>query len=182
MTVLSWKLLLLMLVFFPAMCSLLKENLERLMLCLLIAHCCCFLFLVAKSCWFSGTSSHCLPGNYQNLIILYRSIHPSTCLQSKFCDAFWVYWYKNQVIYAHVSYLAVNVPSCSCSSNAPSCLNSKTTICVSQISITAQCWSGSTHHRRPKYSWLQLCSVIQGIKNDCKIGKVPSIILLIMWI
>ena len=88
----------LMLVFCPAMGSLLKENLERLMLCLLIAHCCCFLFLVAKSCWFSGTSSHCLPGNDQNLIILYRSIHPSTCLQSKFCDAFWVYWYKNQVI------------------------------------------------------------------------------------
>ena len=33
-----------------------------------------------------------------------------------------------------------------------------------------------------KYSWLQLCSVIQGIKDDCKIGKVPSITLSIMWI
>ena len=129
-TVPNWKLLLLMLVFCPTMCSLLKENLERLMLCLLIAHCCCFLFLVAKSCWFSGTSSHYLPGNDQNLIILYRSIHPLTCLQSKFCDAFWVYWYKNQVIYAHISYLAVKVPSCSCSSNAPSCLNSKITTYV----------------------------------------------------
>ena len=68
--------------------------------------------------------------NDQNLIILYRSIHPLTCLQSKFCDAFWIYCYKNQVIYAHISYLAVKVPSCSCSSNAPSCLNSKTTIYV----------------------------------------------------
>ena len=67
---------------------------------------------------------------WPNLIILGRSIHPSTHLQSKFCGAFWVYCYKTQVIYAHVSYLAVKVPSCSCSSNAPSCLNSKTTICV----------------------------------------------------
>ena len=68
---------------------------------------------------------------WPNLIIFGRSIHPSTHLQSKFCAAFWIYCYKNQVIYAHISYLAVKVPSCSCSSNAPSCLNSKTTICVS---------------------------------------------------
>ena len=68
---------------------------------------------------------------WPNLIILGRSIHPSTHLQSKFCDTFWIYCYKDQVIYAHISYLAVKVPSCSCSSNAPSCLNSKTTICVS---------------------------------------------------
>ena len=87
---------------------------------------------------------------WPNLIILGRSIHLSTHLQSKFCGAFWIYCYKNQVIYAHISYLAVKVPSCSCSSNAPSCLNSKTTICVPWISITAQHWSGSTHQRRPK--------------------------------
>ena len=66
----------------------------------------------------------------QNLIILYRSIHPLTRLQSKFCGAFWIYCYKDQVIYAHISYLAVKVPSCSCSSNAPSCLNSKITTYV----------------------------------------------------
>ena len=128
MTVPNWKLLLLMLVFCPATGVIIERELGTINVMLTD---CCFLFLVAKSCWFSGTSSHCLPGNDQNLIILYRSIHPLTCLQSKFCDAFWVYWYKNQVIYVHVSYLAVKVPSCSCSSNAPSCLNSKTTICVS---------------------------------------------------
>ena len=95
----------------------------------------------------------------------------------------WLQKYSLTCINAHISYLAVKVPPCSCSPNTPSCLNSKTTICVSQISITAQRWSRSTHTKGgQKYSWLQLCSVIQGIKNDCKIGKVPSITLSIMWI
>ena len=126
-TVLNWKLLLLMLVFCLAMCSLLKEKLEQLMLCLLIAHCCCFFFFSCQKLLIFSDTITSLTWLWPNLIILYRSTHPSTHdLQSKFCDAFWVYWYKNQVIYAHISYLAVKVPS----SNTPSCLNSKTTICA----------------------------------------------------
>lgn len=66
-------------------------------------------------------------------------------------------WHQSKLT-AYKLYLPVKAPSCSCSSNTPSCLKGRTTRCVPYISMTEQRRSGSARTRGArKYSWLQLC-------------------------